>query len=72
MYYDLTRGKISRSLILFALPMGAGALFSIYQGQKDLSSLKLSIMRWHTFSPPRRLALPESGSSFRSAGHWLI
>ena len=96
MYYDLTRGKISRSLILFALPMiagnllqqfyniadtlivgrvlgsnalaavgssytlmtfltsiflglsmGAGALFSIYQGRKDLSSLKLSIL--HAF-----------------------
>ena len=26
MYYDLTRGKISRSLILFALPMIAGNL----------------------------------------------
>ena len=96
MYYDLTRGKISRSLILFALPMiagnllqqfyniadtlivgrvlgsnalaavgssytlmtfltsiflglsmGTGALFSIYQGRKDLSSLKLSIL--HAF-----------------------
>lgn len=96
MYYDLTRGKISHSLILFALPMiagnllqqfyniadtlivgrvlgsnalaavgssytlmtfltsiflglsmGAGALFSIYQGRKDLSSLKLSIL--HAF-----------------------
>ena len=96
MYYDLTRGKISRSLILFALPMiagnllqqfyniadtlivgrvlgsnalaavgssytlmtfltsiflglsmGAGALFSIYQGRKELSSLKLSIL--HAF-----------------------
>ena len=96
MYYDLTRGKISRSLILFALPMiagnllqqfyniadtlivgrvlgsnalaavgssytlmtfltsiflglsmGAGALFSIYQGRTDLSSLKLSIL--HAF-----------------------
>lgn len=100
MYYDLTRGKISRSLILFALPMiagnllqqfyniadtlivgrvlgsnalaavgssytlmtfltsiflglsmGAGALFSIYQGRKDLSSLK-------TFDSPRVFADP--------------
>ena len=100
MYYDLTRGKISRSLILFALPMiagnllqqfyniadtlivgrvlgsnalaavgssytlmtfltsiflglsmGAGALFSIYQGRKDLSSLKL-------FDSPRVSADP--------------
>ena len=33
--------------IFLGLSMGAGALFSIYQGRKDLSSLKLSIL--HAF-----------------------
>ena len=35
MYYDLTRGKISRSLILFALPMIAGNLLQQFYNIAD-------------------------------------
>ena len=35
MYYDLTRGKISRSLILFALPMMAGNLLQQFYNIAD-------------------------------------
>ena len=35
MYYDLTKGKISKNLILFALPMMAGNLMQLFYNIAD-------------------------------------
>ena len=35
MYYDLTKGKISKNLILFALPMMAGNLMQQFYNIAD-------------------------------------
>ena len=35
MYYDLTKGKISKNLILFALPMMAGNLMQQFYNIED-------------------------------------
>ena len=44
MYHDLTEGKISRSLLLFALPMMAGNLLQQFYNIAD--TLIVGRVRW--------------------------
>lgn len=48
MYHDLTEGKISRSLLLFALPMMAGNLLQQFYNIADtlIVGVCLEAMRW--------------------------
>ena len=44
MYYDLTKGKISKNLILFALPMMAGNLMQQFYNIAD--TLNCRVRGW--------------------------
>ena len=46
MYHDLTKGNISRSLLLFALPMMAGNLLQQFYNIADTLIVGWEEMRW--------------------------
>ena len=54
MYYDLTKGKISKNLILFALPMMAGNLMQQFYNIADTLIVGRVVGRMHS----RRWGLP--------------
>lgn len=44
MYYDLTKGKISRCLVLFVLPMIIGCLFLLYGYYRAIDQAQMSLI----------------------------
>ena len=57
MYRDMTRGGITRSLLLFALPMMVGSLLQqLYNVADTLSSwgVRWAATPWQRWAPPSR------------------